>query len=44
MTSRARTVRAAEVAADRDRLLALIARFASRRVAVVGDFIADVFI
>jgi hypothetical protein len=28
----------------RDRLLALIARFPSRRVAVVGDFIADEFI
>jgi rfaE bifunctional protein kinase chain/domain len=44
MTTRTRTARAADLAVDRDRLLALIARFASRRVAVVGDFIADEFI
>jgi rfaE bifunctional protein kinase chain/domain len=30
--------------AERDRLLALIDRFASRRIAVVGDFVADEFI
>jgi len=31
-------------AADRDRLLALIDRFRSRRVTVIGDFVADEFI
>jgi D-glycero-beta-D-manno-heptose-7-phosphate kinase len=34
----------ATAVADRERLLALVERFASRRVAVIGDFIADEFI